>query len=125
MVYWILVQLEREAAEVSIVVSSSAPVISYPARGILLRVQRNHEFQAPVWEKASFVRYKVWGLTARILVETARIAYGRNPQFSFAKNIGDEQLIRSMFNGGKQAEENRSGESAVQKALPGKRLENL
>jgi coenzyme A diphosphatase NUDT7 len=27
------------------------------------------------------VRYKVWGMTARILVDAARVAYGEEPSF--------------------------------------------
>lgn len=42
--------------------------------------------QASIAEQAEEVeqgpeRYKVWGMTARILVETARIAYGEDPNF--------------------------------------------
>jgi hypothetical protein len=27
------------------------------------------------------MRYKVWGMTARILVDAARLAYGEEPEF--------------------------------------------
>lgn len=32
-------------------------------------------------EMAGMTRYKVWGMTARILVDAARIAYGEDPKF--------------------------------------------
>jgi peroxisomal coenzyme A diphosphatase NUDT7 len=32
-------------------------------------------------EYAGMTRYKVWGMTARILVDAARIAYGEEPEF--------------------------------------------
>lgn len=32
-------------------------------------------------EEAGMTRYKVWGMTARILVDAARVAYGEEPQF--------------------------------------------
>lgn len=32
-------------------------------------------------EDAGMTRYKVWGMTARILVDAARVAYGEEPEF--------------------------------------------
>lgn len=32
-------------------------------------------------EEAGMERYKVWGMTARILVDVARVAYGEDPEF--------------------------------------------
>ena len=87
-------------------------------------MRRNHEFQVPVRRNASVVRYKVWGFTARVLVETARVAFGRDPQFTFTTNIGDEELIRSLFEAGGFSDKG-SGESTVQNAALGKGLGKL
>jgi hypothetical protein len=38
-------------------------------------------------------RFKVWGVTARILVDAARIAYGKEPEFEHNSHYGDEKLI--------------------------------
>ncbi|KAL4725986.1 8-oxo-dGTP diphosphatase [Fusarium chlamydosporum] len=38
-------------------------------------------------------RFKVWGMTARILVDAARIAYAQEPVFEHNDNIGDEDII--------------------------------
>jgi len=38
-------------------------------------------------------RFKVWGMTARILVDTARIAYGKDPEFECCAHYGDEKII--------------------------------
>lgn len=32
-------------------------------------------------DKEELTRYRVWGMTARILVDAARIAYGEDPEF--------------------------------------------
>lgn len=70
------------------------------------------------------MRYKVWGFTSRVLVETARIAFGRDPQFTFNTGIGDEELIRLLFEAGEFSDKG-SGEGIAQKAFPGKGLGNL
>jgi len=48
-------------------------------------------------------------MTARVLVDAARIAYGRDPDFSSPKSIGDEDFIGSHFSAGDMGESARSG----------------
>jgi hypothetical protein len=38
-------------------------------------------------------RFKVWGLTARVLVDAARIAYGEEPEVEHNSHYGDEKII--------------------------------
>ncbi|KAG8666020.1 8-oxo-dGTP diphosphatase [Fusarium poae] len=38
-------------------------------------------------------RFKVWGMTARILVDAARIAYAQEPGFEHNDSFGDEDII--------------------------------
>lgn len=38
-------------------------------------------------------RYKVWGMTAKILVDAAIVAYGHRPEFEHNDKAGDEGLI--------------------------------
>ncbi|SPO00885.1 related to coenzyme A diphosphatase [Cephalotrichum gorgonifer] len=38
-------------------------------------------------------RYKVWGMTAKILVDAAVVAYGRRPEFEHNERAGDEEII--------------------------------
>ncbi|RAL62379.1 hypothetical protein DID88_004945 [Monilinia fructigena] len=47
-------------------------------------------------EEQGLTRYKVWGLTARILVDAARIAYGEEPEFEHNAHVGDEGLIARL-----------------------------
>ena len=39
-------------------------------------------------EDAGLIRYKVWGMTARILVDAARLAYGEEPNFEVRYLLG-------------------------------------
>ncbi|KAL2854872.1 NUDIX hydrolase domain-like protein [Aspergillus pseudoustus] len=41
-------------------------------------------------------RYRVFGMTARILVDVARIAYGAEPEFEHNRHSGDEELIARL-----------------------------
>lgn len=47
-------------------------------------------------------------MTARVLVDAARIAYGRDPDFASPKYIGDEGFIGSSFSTGDMGESARS-----------------
>ncbi|KAA8576256.1 hypothetical protein MFRU_009g01680 [Monilinia fructicola] len=47
-------------------------------------------------EEQEVTRYKVWGMTARILVDAARIAYGEEPEFEHNAHVGDEGLIAKL-----------------------------
>jgi hypothetical protein len=38
-------------------------------------------------------RYRVFGMTARILVDAARLAYGEEPEFEHNTHFGDEDMI--------------------------------
>ncbi|KAK9240983.1 hypothetical protein V1525DRAFT_393355 [Lipomyces kononenkoae] len=41
--------------------------------------------------------YKVWGLTARILLDAGRIGYGREPDMEYLSMDGDELLISKLI----------------------------
>lgn len=47
-------------------------------------------------EEDGLMRYKVWGMTARILVDAARIAYGEDPEIPFNDSFGDEAVIERL-----------------------------
>jgi hypothetical protein len=59
-------------------------------------------------EEEEITRYKVWGMTARIIVEAAMVAYGESPEFEHNKHFGDEDLIGDLFKAGKLPEKKRS-----------------
>ena len=48
-------------------------------------------------EKASQVtRYRVFGMTARMLVDVARVAYAEEPEFEHNSHFGDEAIIEKL-----------------------------
>lgn len=49
-------------------------------------------------------RYKVWGMTAGILVDAARIAYGENPEFEHHAYQMDERIIAQLDKMGRLGE---------------------
>lgn len=55
-------------------------------------------------------RYMVWGMTGRMLVDTARIAYAAEPEFEHNTHYGDEALIERLAAGGKLTEKKRRPE---------------
>ena len=38
-------------------------------------------------------RYKVWGMTGRVMVDAARIAYGEDPEMEHLEDLGDAKFI--------------------------------
>ncbi|KAL3435722.1 NUDIX hydrolase domain-like protein [Aspergillus tetrazonus] len=61
--------------------------------------QRSHQLQGQAAEQGrsdSVTRYRVFGMTARILVDAARIAYSTEPEFEHNRHSGDEELIARL-----------------------------
>ncbi|TKW59288.1 Peroxisomal coenzyme A diphosphatase 1, peroxisomal [Colletotrichum tanaceti] len=52
-------------------------------------------------------RFKVWGLTAHMLVDAARIAYGKEPEFECNSHFGDEEIILQAEREGSLVEKKR------------------
>ncbi|KAL2883608.1 8-oxo-dGTP diphosphatase [Colletotrichum sp. CLE4] len=52
-------------------------------------------------------RFKVWGLTAHMLVDCARIAYGKDPEFECNEHFGDEEIILQAEREGSLVEKKR------------------
>lgn len=58
-------------------------------------------------EQDTIERFLVWGLTGRMLVDTARIAYDEEPEFEHNAHFGDEGLIDSLETKGLLPEKKR------------------
>ena len=54
--------------------------------------------------------YKVWGLTAQILLNAARVAYGEDPSFEFNEEFGDEEMIQRLVDQGRMSAERKPGD---------------
>ncbi|KAK4231759.1 putative peroxisomal coenzyme A diphosphatase precursor [Podospora fimiseda] len=58
-------------------------------------------------EQVETGRYKVWGMTARILVDAATVAYGEKPEFESNSHFGDERMIEGLDKLGRLGEKKR------------------
>ncbi|KAJ4290675.1 8-oxo-dGTP diphosphatase [Collariella sp. IMI 366227] len=78
---------------------------------------RMHFFYVPVLGqkvvKPHAGRYKVWGMTARILVDAATVAYGEAPDFEHNRHFGDEGIIQALDKIGRMGEKKRQGSSGI------------
>jgi 8-oxo-dGTP pyrophosphatase MutT (NUDIX family) len=53
--------------------------------------------------------FRIFGLTASILVNAARMAYGRNPEFPCLEGTGEEEMIARMLQRGRLPETRSKG----------------
>jgi len=53
--------------------------------------------------------FRVFGLTARILVDAARVAYAEEPQFEHNRHHGDEEMIARLLKMGRLGEKTKQG----------------
>ncbi|KAK8056048.1 hypothetical protein PG993_001275 [Apiospora rasikravindrae] len=58
-------------------------------------------------EEDEVQRFLVWGLTGRMLVDAARIAYAEEPEFEHNDHYGDEDIIARLEAGGMLPEKKR------------------
>ncbi|ROV99921.1 hypothetical protein VMCG_06163 [Cytospora schulzeri] len=78
-------------------------------------------------EEVEVGRYLVWGMTGRMLVDTARVAYGREPEFEHNAHFGDEALIERLAGAGRLGEKKRpaaveAAREEVNKAKEGSKM---
>lgn len=62
-------------------------------------------------------RYRVFGMTARILVDAARVAYGQEPEFEHNSNFGDEEMIGRLRQIGRLSEIRNSDDELTHEHL--------
>ncbi|KAK4954665.1 8-oxo-dGTP diphosphatase [Elasticomyces elasticus] len=55
-------------------------------------------------------RYRVFGMTARILVDAARVAYGEEPEFEHNSHFGDEEMMDRLLKIGRLSPKKKEGE---------------
>jgi hypothetical protein len=64
-------------------------------------------------------RFRVFGMTARILVDAARVAFGREPDFEHNSHFGDEDVIGRLIREGQLGDRQKRGDGGV-KIVDGK-----
>ena len=62
-------------------------------------------------------RYRAFGLTARILVDAARVAYGEDPRFEFNSSVGEEGMLRKLMDMGRLTEDRKSEDRLTPEVL--------
>ncbi|KXH45437.1 NUDIX domain-containing protein [Colletotrichum nymphaeae SA-01] len=62
-------------------------------------------------------RFKVWGLTAHMLVDCARIAYGKDPEFECNEHFGDEEIILQAEREGSLVEKKRKRDETTSTSM--------
>ena len=73
---------------------------------------RVHQFSVPRSGKngdAARDIYKVFGITARMILDTARLAYAEDPSFEYEPHIGDEDVLRKLLKSGRFSVEKTPG----------------
>lgn len=58
-------------------------------------------------------RFRVFGMTARILVDCARVAFGEEPEFEHNHHFGDEAVILRLHSLGRLQDERKRGDEFV------------
>ncbi|KAF2622730.1 hypothetical protein BU25DRAFT_414979 [Macroventuria anomochaeta] len=61
--------------------------------------------------------FRVFGMTARILVDAARVAYGEEPEFEHNSHFGDEEMIGRLLKMGRLSEVRKKGEVLTKDVL--------
>ncbi|GME51238.1 Nudix domain-containing protein [Neofusicoccum parvum] len=66
---------------------------------------------------ADLERFRVFGMTARILVDAARVAYDEEPQFEHNSHFGDEDMIARLLKMGRLSPERKKGDVLTREVL--------
>ncbi|KAI1447722.1 NUDIX hydrolase domain-like protein [Annulohypoxylon stygium] len=70
-------------------------------------------------EEDEVQRFLVWGMTGRMLVDAARIAYNEEPEFEHNSHYGDESLLEKLENAGRLPEKKKKevGQEAIKEEV--------
>ncbi|KAF4552566.1 NUDIX domain-containing protein 2 [Elsinoe fawcettii] len=80
-------------------------------QGKVIQEPRTKEKEAaPIVDPLDEPRYKVFGMTARILVDAARVAYGEEPEYEHNSHFGDEDMIQRLMKLGRLAPIKKEGD---------------
>lgn len=62
-------------------------------------------------------RYRVFGMTARILVDAARVAYGMEPEYEHNSHFGDEDMMARLMQIGRLSPIRKEGETLTRDVM--------
>ena len=86
---------------------------------------RMHNFYVPVpgrnekspESETTEKQYRVWGLTARMAIDAARLAFDEIPEFEHNTHIGDEDIMKRLYGMGKLHKARKAGEQLSREEL--------
>lgn len=68
-------------------------------------------------ESGQVQHYRVFGMTARIIVDAARVAFAREPEFEHNSHFGDEEMIAKLRRLGRLSEVRRPGDELTREMM--------
>ena len=68
-------------------------------------------------ESGQVQRYRVFGMTARIIVDAARVAYQEEPEFEHNSHFGDEAMIANLRRLGRLSEVRRASDQLTRETM--------
>ncbi|KAL1963368.1 hypothetical protein VTN77DRAFT_8384 [Rasamsonia byssochlamydoides] len=68
-------------------------------------------------QSGKLTRYRVFGMTARILVDVARVAYDQEPEFEHNSHFGDEEMIAKLRKIGRLSAIKRPGDELTRETM--------
>lgn len=84
---------------------------------IVSKPKRNEGQKATASHLDRYSRYRVFGMTARILVDAARVAYAREPSYPHNSHFGDEDMIVRLRKVGRLGEIRRPTDELTKEDL--------
>jgi hypothetical protein len=88
-----------------------------PGKGSSLQPSLPRSFYRAAEDALSKPRFRVYGMTARILVDAARVAYGEEPEFEHNSHFGDEEMIERLIKIGRLSVEKKEGEMLTREVI--------
>ena len=77
---------------------------------IVTKPKKTDSQKAAADHLAGLQRYRVFGMTARILTDAARVAYGQEPDFEHNSHFGDEDMIGRLRRIGRLSADRKRGD---------------
>lgn len=68
-------------------------------------------------ETGQVQRYRVFGMTARIIVDAARVAYQEEPEFEHNSHFGDEAMIAKLRRLGRLSDVRRASDQLTRETM--------
>ncbi|KAF1808942.1 hypothetical protein P152DRAFT_476880 [Eremomyces bilateralis CBS 781.70] len=116
-------QLEEASTEAAKDLGTSTkdqpkPTRTMPTSSTLRQTDPKNDPTYPVRIKdAPPDRFRVFGMTARICVDAARLAYGEEPEFEHNSHFGDEDMIQRLMKIGRLGPIRKKGDQITQEVM--------